>query len=428
MGIKPLSVGSAMRLLFLHQHYYPETVGTSTRAVEIVEYLVKQGHEVTVVTGIPSHPSTMRNGESSRKQPREEVMGGARIIRTWAYGSSKPDHFLRRMATYGSFMITGMLRALFVRGKFDALVTISPLPDGIAGWVVSKARGLPMMFDVCDIWPDCAVAVGMLNHPLLVKSSFWIEKKIYDHAKRIGVVTRGFTENLVAKGVPREKVILLPDWVEPALYDSSRVDRDALRQEHGLEGRYVVSFLGNFGLLMGLEVILETARIVKESDPNVLFWFVGKGVALPMMEDRIREWKLDNVRIIGYQPREDVPGLLAASDALIVTYRQDNITRITVPSKIYEYMSSARPVVAGVEGVIKEIVEDAGAGLVSETRNPAELAEFITRLKADPELSRTLGERGRAYATKHFAFEKVAADYERTVRETAEAGVGERRG
>ena len=414
-----------MRLLFLHQHFHPETVGTSTRAVEIVDYLVKRGHEVTVVTGIPSHPSTMRNGEVPRRQPREETIRGARVIRTWAFGSSKPDSFMRRMLSYGSFMVTGMVRALFVRGRFDALVTISPLPDGIAGYVVSKLRGLPMMFDVCDIWPDCAVAVGMLRHPLLVRGAFWIEKVVYDHSKRVGVVTRGFTENLVAKGVPRGKVSLLPDWVEPDLYDSTRVDRDAVRRKHGLEGRYVVSFLGNFGLLMGLEKILETARIVKETDPQVLFWFVGKGVALPMMEERIREWGLDNVVIIPYQPREMVPSLLAASDALIVTYRQDAITRITVPSKIYEYMSSARPVVAGVEGVIREIIGEAGCGLVSEARDPREMAGFISRLKADPELSRTMGEKGRRYASEHFSFAKVAADYERTVRETAAAGAGD---
>ncbi len=411
-----------MKILVLHQHFYPETVGTSTRAVEIVEYLVKQGHDVTVVAGIPSHPSTMRSGEVSRKQPAFENFRGAKLYRVWTYGSNKPDTFARRMLAYSSFMIIGFLKALFLRERFDVLVAISPLPNGIAGLGLSFLRGWPLMFDVCDIWPDCAIAVGMLRHPILIALAKWAEKRVYDRSRRIGVVTRGFIENIAAKGVPREKISLLPDWVDPDTYDSSKVDRDAIRREYGLDGRYVVSFLGNFGLLMGLETILETARIVRDTDPEVLFLFVGKGVAQPMMEEKIAEWNLTNVRMIPYQPRHKVPGLLAASDALIVTYMKNDITLITVPSKIYEYMSSARPIVAGVAGVIEQILTDAGCGLVSRTRDPQELARHISYLKAHPEEGVQMGQRGRQYAIEHFSFEKVARDYERTVAETA--GIG----
>jgi colanic acid biosynthesis glycosyl transferase WcaI len=407
-----------MRILFLHQHYYPETVGTSTRAVEIAEWLAARGHSVTVVCGIPSHPSTMASGEVSRRQPRFEKMNGVEVHRVWTYGTHKKDNFLRRMLAYGSFMAIGALKALFLPGEYDVLVAISPLPDGIAGMAVSRLRGLPLVFDVCDIWPDCAVAVGMLRSRILIGLSHWLEKLVYANSTRIGVVTRGFTENIHSKGVLRGKIRLLPDWVEPDVYDSSRVDTQALRAEYGLEGRFVVSFLGNFGLLMGLETILETARMVRESDPDVLFLFVGKGVALPMMEEKIREWELTNVRIMPYQPRDRVPGLLAASDALIVTYMKNEITLITVPSKIYEYMSSARPIVAGVDGVIAEILSEARAGLVSRNREPAELAEMISRLKHDPELCSEMGANGRRYAIEHFAFEKVAADYEVALIET----------
>lgn len=412
-----------MKILFLHQHFHPETVGTSTRAVEIVQYLIERGHEVTVVTGVPSHPSTMASGEVSRRQPRLEDFRGARVHRVWAFGSRGRDNFWRRMLTYGSFMVLGGLRALFLRGNFDMLVAVSPLPNGVAGALVSRLRGIPLMFDVCDIWPDCAVAVGMMPpRGLLLRVAQWLESAVYRQSERIGVVTRGFTENLVAKGVPREKVRLLPDWVEPAIYDETLVNREAVRAEFALDGRFVVSFLGNFGLIMGLEAILETARIIRQRDPDVLFLFVGKGVSRPMMEERIRRDGLDNVRIMPYQPRSRVPELLAASDALIVTYKRTPITLITVPSKIYEYMSIARPVVAGVEGVIGEILREAGCGIVSEERNPSEMADAILRLKSDPELCRTMGQAGRRYAIEHFSFDKVAADYELAIMETAVGG------
>lgn len=276
-----------------------------------------------------------------------------------------------------------------------------------------------MMFDVCDIWPDCAEAVGMLRNPMLVGTARFLEKRVYKRARRIGVVTRGFTGNIAAKGIPAGKIALLPDWVDPDTYDASRVDREAVREELQLGERFVVSFLGNFGLLMGIEKILEAARVVQERDPRVLFLFVGKGAALPMMEQRMREWNLKNVRIIPYQPRERVPALLAASDVLIVTYMQNDITLITVPSKIYEYMSIARPIVAGVDGVIREILEEAGCALVSQERDPRELAEHILALKADPDRGEVMGAAGRAYAQQHFAFRKVAADYELAVIETA---------
>lgn len=408
-----------MNILILHQHFAPETVGTSTRGVEIVEYLVQQGHQVTVVTGIPSHPSTIRNGEVSRKQPKRETLYGADVHRVWAFGSTGPDVFWRRMLTYASFMVLGTLKALSVPGKYDVLVAISPLPNGVGGWFVSKLRRIPLMFDVCDIWPDCAVAVGMMKQPLLVRIAFWLEKKIYQASTRIGVVTRGFTENLVAKGVPREKIRLLPDWVDPDLYNPANIDREAARKEYDLEGRYVVSFLGNFGLLMGIEKILDTAKIVQEQDPNILFLFVGKGAALPMMEEKIKADNLQNVRIIPYRPRHEVPAMLHASDVLIVTYMKNDLTMITVPSKIYEYLSIARPIVAGVTGVVADILTEADAALISRERDPQEMADHILTLKNSPERAAQMGQTGRQYAIDHFSFAKVAADYNQTVQETA---------
>lgn len=407
-----------VNILILHQHFYPETVGTSTRAVEIVEYLVQRGHQVTVVTGIPSHPSTMRNGEVQRRQPSEEDFRGAKVYRVWAYGSAKKDNFIRRMLTYSSFMVLGGLKTLFVPGKFDVLLAISPLPNGVAGWLVSRLRRLPLMFDVCDIWPDCAQAVGMVKTSFMLRVALWLEKKVYDASRRIGVVTRGFIGNIEAKGVPREKIRLLPDWVDPSYYDPARIDRDEARATYDLEGRYVVSFLGNFGLMMGLETILETARLVQQRDPNVLFLFVGKGAALPMMEDIIKRDKLENVRIIPYRPREEVPAMLKASDALIVTYMKSDITMITVPSKIYEYLSIARPIVAGVTGVVSEILDESRAALISRDRNPEELAQHILTLKADPQRADEMGRLGRDYAMRHFTFEKVSADYEKAIEET----------
>jgi colanic acid biosynthesis glycosyl transferase WcaI len=401
-----------MRILFLHQHYYPETVGTSTRAVEIAEYLASRGHDVVFVTGQPCHPSTMRSGEVGRRQPRFEMMNGVIVHRVWTFGSRKPDTFWRRMLMYASFMVSGGLKALFVPGRFDLLLAVSPLPNGIAGMFVSYLRGLPLMFDVCDIWPDCAEAVGMLRSRLLVWLARLLEKSVYRRARRIGVVTRGFTGNIESKGVPSEKIVLLPDWVDLEVYDSSKAPREATRAEFGLHDRFVVSFLGNFGLLMGLEQILETAREVQPRASDVLFLFVGKGVGLPMMEQRVREWNLRNVRILPYQPRAKVPAMLAASDVLIVTYIKNSITLITTPSKIYEYMASERPIVAGVEGVIREILEEAECGFVSPGRDPVEMAEFILKLRRDPELRGRLGRNGRLYAGKHFTFQKVAADYE----------------
>lgn len=412
-----------MRILFLHQHFPPETVGTSTRLGEIVEWLSRRGHEVTVVTGIPCHPSTMRSGEVSRRQPRTEVWNGARIIRVWAFGTAAPDRTWRRLLTYGSFMVFGGIRTLFLGGRYDALVAVSPLPNGIAGAWLSKLRGWPLMFDVCDIWPDVAVAVGMVREGWFLRLARWAERWVYGQSERIGVVTPGFTGNLVAKGVPEDRVRLLPDWVMPDQYDPQQAQRDSTRQEFGLDGFFVAAFLGNFGRIMGLGALLDMAAILKERAPSVLVLFVGKGVEQPMMEARIAAEGLTNVRIIPYQPRNRVPDLLAAADALLVTYCPDPITRITVPSKIYEYMSMARPVVAGCEGVLAQILERAGCAHVIQDRDPARMAEAVLDLQADPDRAQEMGDRGRQYARDHYAFQKVAADYEQAITETALRGL-----
>lgn len=386
----------------------------AARAAELARHWVNDGHDVTVLTGFPNHPTGVVPPEY-RKQFRRlvtrEVWNGVRLVRTWLlpFPNRKP---YERMLNYSSFCVSSALTGLFVR-KPDVLIATSPqLLVALSGWWLGALRRVPFVFEVRDLWPEslAAVGVGEGNSPLN-----WLLGKIagflYRRSDHIVVVTEAFKTFLIENWkVPAEKISVIENGVETELF-SPQPDAATKKRELGLEGKFLVCYVGTMGLAHGLETLIQAAEVLRTENPQVQFLLVGEGADKERIEGLARERGLTNMTFLGQQPRETVPLFISASDACLVMLKKTDLFKTVIPTKMLEFMSCARPVILAVDGQAREIMEAGGAGIFVEPESAQQLVEAVQRLSSDPELCESLGRSGREHIVKHFSRQQTARDY-----------------
>ncbi len=375
-----------MRVLILTQWYVPEP---AELLQDLAQTLIAIGHEVEVLTGFPNYPSgDLYPGYKLRIRQRENV-NGVPVIRVPLY----PDHSrsgVRRVLNYLSFALSASCLGLWGVTKPDVIfVYHPPLTVGIPAMVLSTLWRVPFVYQVQDMWPETLSATGMLSNRGALDLVGGLARWIYHRAAAICVISPGFRLNLLGKGVPDDKIVVIPNWADglaPAGPDP------ALSQELSLAGRFNVMFAGNLGEAQGLETVVEAARMLQDL-PEVQFVFVGDGVALPRL--RAQAESLGNVRFLGRYPAKAMPGLYALADVLLVHLRNDPLFAITIPHKILTYMASAKPILAAVTGDAAAVVTEANAGLACPPENAQALADTVRRFyHMDPSERQALGDRG----------------------------------
>ena len=390
-----------MRILFLAQCYWPEEVSAAVLISELATDLVRHGHEVTVVTGAPSYPR-------GRVFPgyRNQIYGverreGVRVVRVWSYLSPEKS-FWPRILHYGTYSASAFYGGLF-SGKPDVLVSYTPpLPLGISAWALSRLWGIPWTLEVEDLYPDAAVAIGALKNKRIIAFFSALERFIYRRASRIILISEGFRRNLLAKGVPDEKLAVIPVWADPdVVYPMPK--ENAFRARHGLDGKFVVMYAGNIGLTSCLEDVLAAAERLR-NESEVRFVIVGEGVKKDDLRATARERELDNLLFLPFEPREAFAEMMAAADVNLVTLNPSS-SQTSLPSKTFNIMASARPIVAvtppGSE--IAQLVKSANCGVNVPTEQPELLAQAILEIKNQPEKLRELGNNGRSQLENHYS-------------------------
>jgi glycosyltransferase involved in cell wall biosynthesis len=220
--------------------------------------------------------------------------------------------------------------------------------------------------------------------------------------------------------VPSEKIDVVENGVETELFSTSSVPANrALRRELGVEGKFLVGYIGTMGNAHGLETLLDAASRLKDRKPNVLFLLVGEGAEKERIKSLAASRDLANIRFLDQQPREKIPGIISATDACLVLLKKSEVFKTVIPTKMLEFMSCARPVILGVDGQARQILEEAGAGLVIEPKDSEALAASIERLEADPALGKALGEKGREYIVRNFSRQRTAEKYLAVIRHLA---------
>lgn len=378
-----------MRITILAQCFPPETAATGRRAEDLAETLAERGHEVTVITGMPNHPSTVCGVFSQNVPNSERAPAGYQVVRVPLYRSADARTW-KRLLNYATFMLAAAWEGI-KRLRPDAIIAVSPLPVGLAALLIHWRHRSPLVFDLQDIWPDSARAVGVMDEGLAIRLLRKVERFLYRCSERVVAISEGFRRYLIELGVPAERVAVIHNGVDMQRFGPARADTP-LRQFGPLRGRFVVGYVGNLGLAQGLDTVLEAARSL--SGEPVAFLLIGEGVDKQRLQAEARAAGLASVRFLQGVPRRRVPGLLAACDALLVILRDDQLFQITIPSKLYEYMAAGKPILCSLAGEAAALVTEAGCGIAVRPADGCALAQGVLRLMADPSRSSALGEAG----------------------------------
>jgi glycosyltransferase involved in cell wall biosynthesis len=391
-----------MRILFLTHYFHPEGNAPATRVYEMTRRWAEQGFEVEVVTGAPNVPSgVLYPGYRNRWRSRERIEG-VEILRVWTHLAPNKGT-VRRILNYLSFCATATLAGLAVR-RPDLVIATSPqFFCGWAGVFVSRARRVPFVLEVRDLWPESIAAVGAMRSSWLLRLLGWLERRMYAAATRIVTVGRGYQQELEARGVSAGRISVIPNGVDRDRFDPA-TDASSLRARFAPNGEFLCSYVGTIGMGSGLSVVLRAAERLREQGRHDVVWLlVGDGAVREDLEREARERGLSSVVFTGRLPKDQMPGVLAASDACLVHLARRPLFRTVMPSKIFEAAAMAKPILLGVEGIAAEIVEGAGAGICIEPENADQLVQAVLRLASDRELGRRFGRAG---------YEKIAAAYD----------------
>jgi len=384
------------------------------RAAELSRLWVENGHEVAVLTGFPNHPTGIVPPEyrySFRGLVTREIHHGVNVVRTWLLPFPNRKVY-ERMLNYSSFSISSAITGVFL-DRPDLIIATSPqLLVGISGWWLARYHAVPFVFEVRDLWPESLAAVGMSSHNSpLHRSLAKIAGFLYRSCDRLVVVTPASKEYLIEHWrVPEDKIFVVQNGVETSLF-SSLTPNLAIRRELGAEEKFIVSYIGTLGAAHGLETLLEAASSLLYRAPEVLFLLVGEGAEKAGIMSLARSRGLSNVCFVGQQPREKIPAYITASDACMVLLKKTELFKTVLPTKMLEFMSCARPVILGVDGHARKVMEQANAGIFIPPEDPVALANAVVRLAANPALRETLGHNGRKHILRYFARQNTAKLY-----------------
>lgn len=403
-----------VKLLYVSQYFPPEMGAPAARVAELSRHWARMGHEVTVLTGFPNHPTGVvpEDWRSRLRQLRyTEIVEGVRVVRTWLWPlPNRKAH--ERIRNYASFCVSAAVSGLAL-DKPDVVIATSPqLLCALAGWWLAFWKRVPFVFEVRDLWPESLAAVGATSEgTLLHRTLSTIAGFLYRRADRIVVVSPAFQAHLVRHwNVPAQKISVVENGVET---DRFRLDPAAaeVRKQLRLEDRFLICYIGTMGNAHGLETLIAAAEALQTARPNAMFLLIGEGAEKDRIVELAATRGLANIQFLGQQRRERIPAYVSAADLCLVMLKKTELFKTVIPTKLLEYMACERPVIVAVDGQARQIVEEAGAGVFVEPENSGALVQAIDDLAGDPARRRQMGTSGRQYIVSRFSREKTARDY-----------------
>ena len=374
-----------MHILFLTDNFPPESNAPANRTFEHAREWVAAGHAVTVITCAPNVPDGKVFPGYRNRLWQSEVMAGIRVIRVWTY-MTRNEGFARRILDYLSYMGMAFLAAFGVR-KVDVVVGTSPqFFTACAAWATAAVKRRPFVFELRDIWPESIRAVSGMGSSRLLDGLEKVELFLYRRAAVVVCVTHAFVENLVSRGIPRDKLRVVTNGADIAHFDPRPKD-EALLDQLGLRGRFVAGYIGTLGLAHGLDTLLDAARLLaaRPDGEAVRLFILGDGAERAAIKARIESEGLHNVLLLDRVPRDQVARYWSILDVAIIHLRKSELFKTVIPSKLFECMAMGIPVLHGVEGESAEIVTRTGVGVLVEPGNAQAMADALGRLLHDPQ-------------------------------------------
>jgi colanic acid biosynthesis glycosyl transferase WcaI len=400
-------------------NWYPFEGAVTHIINSLTQHLKKEGYEITILTSIPYYVVSRDERWESYKGRYflTESINGIRVVRTFVLSpfSLRSSPFLLRLINGITFSITTVCASIFT-GKQDIIVTIShpPLMIGIASYLISRIKRCKFVYLLQDIYPDFLINLGVVKGSMLVWFLKKIELFVYTVSHSICVLSPLMKDNLLKKGVKSEKITLIPHFADfETLCPLPK--ENAFSKKYRLDSRFVVLLPGSLNYHCDLDSILESANLLRKLD-DIRFVFIDRGDLKEEFKKQVAKRRLDNVYILPFQPIDVFPLLLASADACIVPLEED-FSALSVPSKIYTIMASARPIIAlaGEQSEVGRIVKEGVCGIVVPPHEPHSLAERIRKLSLDPKTLIELGQNGRDYLEQRFNKNHICLRYEHVI-------------
>jgi colanic acid biosynthesis glycosyl transferase WcaI len=396
-----------MRILFLSQFFDPEPF---FKALPFAKELAARGHQVEVLTGFPNYPGgKVYPGYKIRLVAREQ-MEGISIIRVALY-PSHDQSALKRILNYLSFALTAGLLGPFLVSRADiAYVYHPPATVGFSALMLRLFRGIPFVYDIQDLWPDSLKATGMSRGKRLLSLIDGWCSIIYRFASALVVISPGFKERLVSRGVQPDKINLIYNWAP----EETAALPNPSKQRPEFAGKFNILFAGNMGPAQALDSVLVAAESIRDLMPEVQFVFLGSGISADQLRSRAKEKRLTNVLFLPRVKPAEASIVQQQADALLVHLKDDPLFAITIPSKTQAYLAAGKPILMGVDGDAARLVEEANAGIAFKPEKPESLIQAVERLRSKSQAERDkMGENGRAYYDKHLSRAIAAGDFEK---------------
>ena len=402
-----------MRVLLLHQYFLEEDDHGGSRWNEITKQWTEDGHTITVIAGMMHYSSSEKRAEYKGKLFKRKRQGVLNIIRchvSESYNSS----FIGRLWAYFSFVFSSLWAGLFMtKGKFDVIIVTSPpLFIAISGYLISRFKRTPFVFEIRDLWPESAIDTGVVTNKLVIKLAFALEAFVYKKATLINVLTPAFREILIEKKkVNPDKIIFIPNAADFTLSDKILLnfEKVSFRKEHNLEGKFVIIYVGAHGIANHLEQIIDTGLLLLNT--NVLFLLIGDGMEKKRLVALAKEKKLNNIRFLDPVPKAEVFKYILASDMGTSVLKNVDTFKTIYSNKTFDYMSCKIPILMAIDGVSKKLVEDAQAGEFVEPENQKDFAEKIKFYLNNPDQVLKQGENGYKFAKSNFDRTVLAEKY-----------------
>ena len=405
-----------MRILVLNQYFYPDRSATSQLLTELCEDLAEH-HDVFVVTGRPSYNAA--HDTRSRGLLSRELHGRVRVARVWSTTFDRAVGMRGRLTNYGTFLASSVAGAFAIARPDVVMGLTDPPPIGLIGAMTAKARGVPFVLVVKDLFPEVAVSLGALRSPAVIASLRSARGRLLSAADLVISIGRDMDRRLLDLGVPRDRIATIHDWSDRRIVRP--LDRPSvLRDRFGWGNRFVVMHSGNVGLSQDLETVVEAADLLRQ-EPDVLFAIVGEGASKISLQAAVFERGLGNVAFLPFQDQKDLSESLGAADVHLVGLRR-GLAGAIVPSKVYGILAAGKPYLAAVEAGSEPalIAEEHGCGVRVEPGDARALADGVLAMrKAD---LTTMGKRGREALENRFDRRFAADRYDRALRETVAAG------
>ncbi|MCE1254427.1 MAG: glycosyltransferase family 4 protein, partial [Anaerolineae bacterium] len=312
--------------------------------------------------------------------------------------------FIHRIISFFSFMISSFFVGLSVKNVDLVWGTTPPIFQSFTAWLLSSLKRIPFLLEVRDLWPAFAIAVGVLRNPVLIKLSLWLESFLYSHANLVMVNSPGYIQHVTSRGA--KHVELVPNGVDVSMFSPDKNGTE-IREKYHLEKKFVTLYAGAFGLSNDLGIVLNSANLLKDH-PEIVFLMVGDGKEKNNLQQQALDYGLNNILFIPPVAKSEMDAILAAANLCIAILKPIELYKTTYPNKVFDYMAAGRPVLLAIDGVIRDVVEKAQAGVMVPPGDAESMAKTILNLSLSPDTCLLMGKNGRAYVEKYYDRKQTA--------------------